>query len=113
MTELLPPVQALSLIRLENDVIGIQVGDDFEPKTRIFRGNIGTSFVITSGKKDGLSDASYIILLNGEKVDQIKQALNSRSKEFKVQSGEKLYTIVDEKSNKIIDEFIIIGTANN
>ena len=106
ITELLPPVQALSLRLVENDVI-IQVGDDVEPKTRIFRGNIGTSFFITSGKKNGLSDASYKILLNGKETSQINQALNSRSKEFKVEPGTNLYTIVDEKSHKIIDEFII------
>lgn len=112
MTELLPPVQALSFKRSENNVI-IVVGDGVDPKTRIFRGNVGRSFFITSGTKDGLSDASYIILFNGKNVDKINQALDSRSKEFKVEPRENLYTIVDEKSNKIIDEFIITGIANN
>jgi len=51
--------------------------------------------------------------LNGQKLTQINQTLDSKSEEFKVRLGEDLYTIVDEKSKKIIDEFIIRGIAKN
>ncbi|MEA5593461.1 hypothetical protein [Rivularia sp. UHCC 0363] len=111
MPELLPPVQALSLKNSENSVI-IQVGDGVKPETRMFRGTVGQNFVITSGNNKGQSDAYYTILLNGENVAQISQALNSRGKQFQVKAGENLYTIVDEK-NQIIDEFIIRGIENN
>ncbi len=116
-TELLPPVQALSLVEpARNDgktPAKFGVGDSDEVKRERFGGNVGTSFVIISKNNSGTSDAFYKILLNyQEEVARISQAPGSQSKVFQVQSGENIYTIVDEK-NQIIDEFILRGIENN